>query len=156
MLLGLGKRRWGPLRSLRAEEGIWQEGWLSLGGERLGCIGWFSSSSRGRVNGMFRVCQETVSDECRWVIHCTACLLGQAAECSTKAFEFSVLASKEPLKQLKESNTEPVKTRLWNHFYSFKPFCTNTTLVFGHLGILMAAFHFPLSPIYNEQKELYF
>ena len=42
------------------------------------------------------------------------------------------------------------------NFYSFKPFCTNTTIVFGHLGILMAAFYFPLSPIYNEQKELNF
>ena len=43
--------------------GIWQEGWSSLGGERFGCIGWFSSGSRGRVNGMFRVCQEIVSDK---------------------------------------------------------------------------------------------
>ena len=46
------------------------------------------------------------------MIHCTACLLGYAAECSTKAFEFSVPASKEPLKQLEEYDTEPVKTRL--------------------------------------------
>lgn len=38
--------------------------------------------------------------------------LGPHGRMFTKAFGFSVLASKEPLKQLEEYDTEPVKTRL--------------------------------------------